>query len=121
MEASVWFKHRAWIPVAWLLSLGNLAALWFAALAGEAWHATGHGVLAVGLALGAQRLVARARAEAQHHQLQQALDASEQLRQTVDGMQVRLEELAERLDFAERLLATHPDADRLGHGTRAEP
>ena len=27
----MWFKHRAWIPVAWLLCFGNLAAVWFAA------------------------------------------------------------------------------------------
>jgi hypothetical protein len=57
----VWFKHRAWIPVAWLLCLGNLAAVWFAARPAEAWHATFHALLAVLFGLGAQRLAARGR------------------------------------------------------------
>ena len=36
-----------------------------------------------------------------------------ELRQAVDAMQNRIGELEERLDFTERLLATHRDADRL--------
>ena len=47
----MWFKHRAWIPIAWLLSLANLGAVWFAALPGEPWHATTHALLAVLFAL----------------------------------------------------------------------
>ena len=58
----MWFKHRAWIPVAWILCLVNLGAVWFAARPAEAWHATGHAVLAVLFGLGAQRLAARTRA-----------------------------------------------------------
>jgi hypothetical protein len=57
----VWFKHRAWIPVAWLLCLGNLIAAWFAALPAEPWHATIHALLAVLFGLGAQHLAARPR------------------------------------------------------------
>lgn len=57
----VWFRHRAWIPIAWLLSIVNLAAVWFAAQPAEPWHATTHALLAVLLALGAQRLQARQR------------------------------------------------------------
>ncbi len=37
-----------------------------------------------------------------------------ELRQALDKMQSRMGELEERLDFTERLLAQHRDADRLG-------
>jgi hypothetical protein len=36
-----------------------------------------------------------------------------ELRQTLDAVQNRLGEMEERLDFTERLLATHRDANRL--------
>jgi hypothetical protein len=100
---AVWFKHRAWVPVAWLLSLVNLGAVWSAAQSAESAHATLHALLAVSFALGAQRLMARRRADPE----------SEQLQQTIDGMQAHLRELEERVDFAERLLAKHRDSDRL--------
>jgi hypothetical protein len=58
----VWFRHRAWIPIAWLLSLANIVATWFAAQPAEPWHATIHALLAVLFGLGAQRLAARQRA-----------------------------------------------------------
>jgi len=99
----MWFKHRAWIPIAWALSLANLGAVWFAAEPAEPWHATIHAVLAVAFALGAQRLMARRRVVA----------PDERLQHTVEGMQPRLEELEERVDFAERLLTKQRDADRL--------
>jgi hypothetical protein len=57
----VWFKHRAWIPIAWLLSVLNVAAVWFAARPGEAWHATTHALLALLFGVGAQWLNARRR------------------------------------------------------------
>jgi hypothetical protein len=59
----LWFKHRAWIAVAWLLCLVNLASVWFAARPAEPWHATIHALLAVLFGLGAQRLAARPRVE----------------------------------------------------------
>jgi hypothetical protein len=52
----MWFRHRAWIPIAWLLCLANVVSVWFAARPAETWHATGHAVLAVLFGLGAQRL-----------------------------------------------------------------
>jgi hypothetical protein len=58
----MWFKHRAWIPVAWVFCVVNLASVWFAARPAEAWHATLHALLAVLSGLGAQRLSARRRA-----------------------------------------------------------
>ena len=58
----MWFRHRAWIPVAWLLSLGNVVSVWIAARSGESWHATIHAAFAVLFAIGAQRLSVRERA-----------------------------------------------------------
>ena len=110
----MWFKHRAWIPVAWLLSLGNVAAVWFAARPGEPWHATAHALLAVAFALGARRLMARQGSDVPHERVQQTTGDNERLQQTIEGMQPRLQELEERVDFAERLLAKHRDADRVG-------
>ena len=57
----MWFKHRAWIPIAWLLSILNVAAVWFAARPGEAWHATTHAILGLIFGVGAQWLNARRR------------------------------------------------------------
>ncbi len=108
----MWFKHRAWIPIAWLLSLGNLIAVWFAARPAEPWHATVHALLAVLFGLGAQRLAARSGTGATPDK---EIDES---RQALDAMQNRLGELEERLDFAERLLAKHREADRLGSPPR---
>jgi len=58
----MWFKHRAWIPIAWILSVVNVAAVWFAAQPGEPWHASSHALLGVLFAVGAQRLAARQQA-----------------------------------------------------------
>jgi hypothetical protein len=107
----VWFKHPAWIPVAWILSLVNVVSVWFAAQPAEPWHATAHALLAVLFALGARRLMARQRGGAQNEHLQQT---NEHLQQALDGMQAQVGELAERLDFAERLLAKHRGSDRPG-------
>ncbi len=58
----MWFKHRAWIAVSWLLCLVNLGSVWYAAEPAEPWHATIHALLAVLFGLGAQHLSARPRA-----------------------------------------------------------
>jgi hypothetical protein len=109
----VWFKHRAWIPIAWLLSLVNLGAVWFAAEPGEPWHATAHALLGAGFALGAQRLMARHRADARSQQFQQVMDQNELLQQSAEQMSSRLAELEERVDFSERLLVKQRDVERL--------
>jgi hypothetical protein len=74
----MWFKHRAWMPIAWLLSLANLGAVWFAALPGEPWHATTHALLAVLFAVGAGHLMTRRLAppidESRVDRLQQGID-----------------------------------------------
>lgn len=102
----MWFRHRAWIPVAWLLCLGNVLGVWVAARPAEPWHATAHALLAVLFGLGAQRLGLRRRPPAD-------TDTAERLRElearladleNLPGMEGRLTELEERLDFAERAL-----------------
>jgi hypothetical protein len=79
----VWLKHPHWIPVAWLLSLINAGAVWFAARPGEPWHALSHALLAVGLAAGAQHLRHRRRLTPSGN-LQRALAENERLQQVSD-------------------------------------
>src|SRR5438309_10427880 len=118
-EAHMWFRHRAWIPIAWVLSLINVGGVWFAAREGEPWHVTAHALLAILFALGAQRLRARQRPEL----TSRVVDTAEQ-GQTLDDVQARLgdldqlkqrmSELEERVDFAERLLVKQREAQRWG-------
>lgn len=111
----MWFKHRAWIPIAWLLSLGNVLAVWFAAVPAEPLHATVHALLAVLFGLGAQRLALRKKPAADEdvagrlRELEAGLADLDNL-QDVAG---RLTELEERLDFTERAL--------VNFRTRAQP
>ena len=91
---------KIWQPVAAVLSLGNLVAVWFAAQPAEAWHASLHAVLAVGFALGAQRLGTRRRAASIGGE---SLSAEVLDELSILGSEVA--ELSERLDFAERVLA----------------
>jgi hypothetical protein len=102
----VWFKHRAWIPVAWLLSLGNLIAVWFAAQPAEPWHATIHALLAVGFGLGAQRLRQRSLPAADEELLARLQELEARLVELDESQDMagRLAQLEERLDFAERAL-----------------
>ena len=102
----MWFKHRAWIPVAWLLCLGNLISVWFAARPAEPGHATVHALLAVLFGLGAQRLAARKKPAADADVVERLSELEARLAdldnlQDVEG---RLTELGERLDFTERAL-----------------
>lgn len=102
----MWFKHRAWIPVAWLLSLVNLGAVWFAARPAEPWHATGHALLAVLFGLGAQRLGRRKKPTADGDVVErlQELEARHADPDQLQDVEGRLAELEERLDFTERAL-----------------
>ena len=101
----MWFKHRAWVPVAWFLSVANVVSVWFAARPGETWHATAHALLAVLFGLGAQRLRLRHATTADGdvalrlEDLEARIADMQQLPDTS-----RLTELEERLDFAERAL-----------------
>jgi hypothetical protein len=100
----MWFKHRAWIPVAWLLSLGNLVAVWFAAQPAEAWHATIHALLAVLFGVGAQRLMAR-RPSLLHGQAAIGDDREKRLEQAIDAIAIELERVGEGQRFVTKLLA----------------
>jgi len=106
----VWFKHRAWLGVAWLLSLVNLGAVWFAAQPGEPWHATAHALLAVLFGLGAQRLAWRSRPTADtsvvtRQELEGRLaNESVQVTRALDAISVEVERIGEGQRFLTKLL-----------------
>ncbi len=119
----MWFKHRAWIPVAWLLCLANVAAVWFAAAPAETWHATGHAVLAVLFGLGAQRLGLRKRLTndadvVTRQELEARLPRFEpqQVAQALEAMAVEVERIGEGQRYLTKLMterdARSPDAVR---------
>jgi len=115
----MWFRHRAWIPIAWVLSLINFAGVWLAARDGEPGHGTIHASIAILFALGAQRLRARRRPELKARLLDpteqgQTLDDIQACLGEIDQLKRRMSELEERVDFAERLLAKQREAQRLG-------
>lgn len=95
---------KFWQPVTAVLSAANLVAVWFAAGPGEPLHASIHAALAVGFALGAQRLGMRRRASVDESLSVEILEELPVLRSEVA-------ELTERLDFAERLLAQRQPAE----------
>jgi hypothetical protein len=101
----VWFKHRAWIPVAWLLSIGNVVAVWFAAQPAEPWHATTHALLAVLLGVGAQRLETRRRALLLGGEPALGDDRMKRLEQAIDSIAVEVERIGEGQRFVTNLLA----------------
>jgi hypothetical protein len=91
---------RIWQPVAAVLSVVNLGAVWFAAQPGDPWHASIHAALAVGFGVWAQRLGTRRRAASISGESLSA-EALEEL----SILRSEVGELAERLDFTERVLA----------------
>jgi hypothetical protein len=108
----VWFKHRAWIPVAWLLSAANVAAVWFAARPAEPWHATGHALLATLFGLGALRLTLRKEppiateiVTRQEMEARLATIESHQLVQALDAIAVEVERIGESQRYLTKLLA----------------
>jgi hypothetical protein len=92
------FKPAIWYPIAVVLSVANLVAVWFAAQPGEPWHATIHAGLAVGFGLWARRL----RQAPRGGELPAGFEA---LELEVSALRQELSEAQERLDFAERMLA----------------
>jgi len=58
-EVAMRFTHWAWQPVTWLLCIGNVVGVWFAARPAEPWHATVHAVAAVLLGVAAHHLACR--------------------------------------------------------------
>lgn len=92
------FKPAIWYPIAVVLSVVNLAAVWFAARPAEPLHATGHAALALAFGLWAERL----RQRREHAAI---ADHPDPLALEVDDMRRELSEAQERLDFAERMIA----------------
>lgn len=120
----MWFKHRAWIGVAWFLSLTNVAAIWFAARPAEPVHATVHGVLGVLFGLGAQYLALRRKPSSGADAVtRQELEArlprleSNQVAQSLDAIAVEVERIGENQRYLTKLLtereARAPEAVRL--------
>ena len=96
------FKPKIWQPIAVVLSAVNLVAVGFAAGAAEPYHAGVHAALALGLGLWAQRLRGRLPPSAEPGELQSGL---EDLQFEVSNLRADLNEMQERLDFTERVLA----------------
>ena len=97
----MWFKHRAWIPAAWILSGLNIAGAWFAAADAEPLHAAAHALLATLFALGAQRLQTRQGRAAGDAPAADRLSDLEARVAELDGLQdvaARLAEVEERVD-----------------------
>ena len=110
------FKPAVWFPIALVLSLGNLVAVWFAAVPAEPLHATIHAALSLGSGLWAYRLRQRLGAGERRVGLDavEALDALEAAETEMTQLRQELSEAQERLDFAERLRAQDPDSRRMG-------
>jgi hypothetical protein len=105
----MWFKHRAWVPVSWVLAGINLGAAWFAATTAEAMHSATHALLAVVFAVAAERLARRrlmgsGGAEADLAARLEDLEARLADVENLPQHDTRLGELEERLDFTERAL-----------------
>jgi hypothetical protein len=100
------FRPAIWYPIAVVLSIINVAGVWFAAPA-QPLHATIHAGLALAFGVWAQRL----RPGPGGGDLQPRLEV---LEGEVSKLRQELGETQERLDFTERLLAQRPDARRVG-------
>jgi hypothetical protein len=112
----MWFKHRAWIAVAWLACLTNVVAVWFAANPGETWHAPGHPVLGVLFGLAAQHLQLRNKPATgadivTWQELEARLPRSEtpQMAQALEAMAVEVERIGEGQRYLTKIL-TERDA-----------
>ena len=104
----MWFKHRAWIPISWLLSVANVGAVWFAALPGETWHATAHALAAALFAVGAERLMARRRVSSGGGELTIGDERMNRLEEAIESIALEVERVGEGQRFVTKLLA-EPD------------
>jgi len=95
------FKPAIWYPIAIVLCVANVVAVWFAAVPAEPLHATVHAGLAVAFGLWARRL--RHGPLGSVHRAE--LEAVEALEVEVSALRQELSEAQERVDFAERMLA----------------
>ena len=96
------FKAKIWQPIAIVLSAANLVSVGFAAGAAEPYHAAVHAALALGFGLWAQRMRGRLQPRDEPGELQAGL---EELQFEMSNLRADLNEMQERLDFTERVLA----------------
>jgi len=102
----MYLNPKIWQPVSAVLSVANVAAVWFAAAPADPVHGTIHAALAVGFGLWAQRLGLRRRAASVGDE-SLAIEILEEL----PALRSEVAELTERLDFTERLLAQRSPAE----------
>ncbi|HKP30004.1 MAG TPA: hypothetical protein VJU15_11410 [Gemmatimonadales bacterium] len=103
------FKPKVWFPIATVLSVLNVGAVWFAAVPAQPMHATVHAALAVGFALWAARLRQRlgagmAATGSLQDQVEIQAAALQEAESSLASQASQLAELQDRVDFAERLL-----------------
>lgn len=107
------FKPAIWQPIAIALSAVNLVAVGLAAGAAEPWHAALHSGLALALGLWAQRMRRGPRPPGTAA-VGDGEERLEMLEAEVGNLRGELNEVQERLDFAERVLARGKEAPRVG-------
>ncbi len=102
------FKSVTWQRVLLGLSAINFGAAGFAAAAAEPWHATAHVALGFGFGWWAQWLRQRRHDDELKTEVHDTLASPVERLQDLEGevarMQQQLNEVQERMDFAERLL-----------------
>lgn len=99
------FRPVIWFPVALVLSLVNMVAVWFAAQPAEPMHATVHAALAVAFGVWAQRLRSGAHGGVALKDRLEEADAFRALEGEVGMLREALTESQTRLEFSEHLLA----------------
>lgn len=97
------FAPRIWYPIAVVLAVINVAAVWFAAAPGEPLHATVHAVLGAAFAVWATQLRLRSGEEGRRDAELDALELE------AEDLRRALAEAEERVGFAERMLAQQPE------------
>ena len=100
---------RTWYPIAVVASLVNVAAAGYAATTAEPWHTIIHATLAVAAGAWAQHLRTRSRAGSMERGAETEIAT---LRDEVGEVRRELNELHERMDFAERLLSRAREMER---------
>jgi hypothetical protein len=109
------FKSRKWYPIAAVLSAVNLVAVGFAAGEPQPWHVAIHAALALAFGLWAQSLRQRLRGSELEGPVEvlEVLEGLEALEGDVSRLRQELNEMQERLDFTERVLAKGPESRRV--------
>jgi hypothetical protein len=116
------FRPITWQRLAVVAAAFNFVAAGFAIAQSEPIHAAAHVGLAVGFGWWAQYLRSRRRDDELHDEMRDTLQSPLERLQTLEGdvarVQQELNEVQERLDFAERMLTQRQDPGRLGSPER---